>query len=270
MEIIKNFVLEAGEILLDFFKKDLKVDYKGSRDLVTIADITVEKFFKEKLNKYFPGIPVLGEESSQGERYESSFILDPLDGTTNFAHKYPVFCISLSYMEKGEIKEGWVYNPILKEFFYGKKGGGAYLNDEKIFVSKTDKLKRSLLATGFPYLDEYMPLILNYFNHVLPHCQGIRRAGSAALDLCYTACGRFDGFFELGLKPWDVSAGILIIREAGGRVTNLSGEPADPFDKHFVATNSLIHDELLRLIEKANKGVSIFERYFKESVIGKD
>ncbi|MCX7990993.1 MAG: inositol monophosphatase [Proteobacteria bacterium] len=270
MDIVKKLVLEAGEILTNFYEKGFSVDYKGSRDLVTTADITVENFFKENLKKSFPHIPLVGEETSNGERFETAFILDPLDGTTNFAHKYPAFCISMAYIEKGEIKEGWVYNPILKEFFYGKKGEGAYLNGEKISVSGTKNLKQSLLATGFPYLDEYMQSILNYFNHILPHCQGIRRGGSAALDLCYTACGRFDGFFELGLKPWDVSAGILFVREAGGRVTDIYGKDADPYDRHFVATNSLIHSNILNLIQKADKSLDIFKKYFYGSVLGKD
>lgn len=267
MQIIKQLVLEAGDILMNFYNNGVSVDYKGSRDLVTTADITVENFFKEKLNKYFPEIPLIGEETSTGERFESAFILDPLDGTTNFAHRYPAFCISIAYIENGKIMEGWVYNPVLKEFFYGKDGKGAFLNDKKISVSKTNNLKQSLLATGFPYLDEYMPQILNYFNHILPYCQGIRRGGSAALDLCYTACGRFDGFFELGLKPWDVSAGILFIREAGGTVTDIFGKPADPYDKHFVATNSLIHQNILKLIEKANRSMEIFKDYFNGRVL---
>lgn len=268
MDIVKKLVFQAGDILLDFYSKGFSVNYKGARDLVTTADIRVENFFKEQLSKYFPDIPVVGEESFKGERFDSAFILDPVDGTTNFAHGYPAFCISIAYVEKDRIREGWVFNPLLKEFFYGKEGEGAFLNDKRIEVSKSKNLKQSLLATGFPYLDEYMPMILNYFNHILPHCQGIRRGGSAALDLCYTACGRFDGFFELGLKPWDVSAGILFIREAGGRVTDIYGNEATPYDKHFVATNSLIHDDILSLIKKADCSLNVYKQYFTERVLG--
>lgn len=270
MEDIKKLVLKGGEILLDYYNKGVTINYKGVRDLVTEADLTVENFFKENISKLYPDIPLVGEESATNDKLNTAFILDPLDGTTNFAHHYPAFCISIAYVEDNIIKEGWVYNPLLREFFYGKKGEGAFLNGEKINVSKVRELKKSLLATGFPYLDQYMPMILNYFNHILPHCIGIRRGGSAALDLCYTACGRFDGFFELGLKPWDVAAGILLIREAGGRVTDISGEEATPYDKHFVATNSLIHDEIFKYIEKANKGLNIFKDYFEGSIIGKD
>ncbi len=270
MEVIKELVLKAGKILTDYYFKGVSVNFKGARDLVTEADITVENFFKEELNKLYPDVPVVGEESTTGESFKTAFIIDPLDGTTNFAHHYPAFCISIAYVEDNEIQEGWVYNPLLSEFFYGKRGIGAFLNDEKIRVSDTERLKTALLATGFPYLDQYMPMILNYFNHVLPHCIGIRRGGSAALDLCYTACGRFDGFFELGLKPWDVAAGILFIREAGGVVTDIYGKEAVLYDKHFVASNGLIQRELLELIKKADKNYHIFKNYFEVAVLGKD
>ncbi len=270
MEEIKELIFSAGKILNDFYTRGVSVNFKGVRDLVTEADIRVENFLKEELGRLYPQIPVVSEESATGERFKTAFIIDPLDGTTNFAHRYPAFCISIAYVEDDEIKEGWVYNPLLSEFFHGKKGGGAYLNNEKICVSETERLKTALLATGFPYLDEFMPMILNYFNHMLPNCIGIRRGGSAALDLCYTACGRFDGFFELGLKPWDVAAGILFIREAGGRVTSIYGEEATPYDKHFVASNGKIHDEMMEVIKRADISYSKFKSYFEAAILGKD
>lgn len=263
-DLLKNLVREGGNILIDFYKKNIQVNFKGPRDLVTEADITVENFLKEKLKNAFPDIPFIGEEGGLKEKYDTCFIVDPLDGTTNFAHQYPAFCISLALYEKNKIKFGVIYDPLKDEMFWAEKGMGAYLNQTKINVSKQKDLKKSLLATGFPYSDLVMPKILNYFNHIIPHCQGIRRGGSAALDLSYTACGRFDGFFELGLKPWDVSAGILIVEEAGGKVTTPQGEEASPYDGEYVATNGLIHDEILKIIQKSKENYETFDKYFKK------
>lgn len=263
-DFLKNLVKESGNILIKFLKKNLHVNFKGPRDLVTEADTTVENFLKERLENAFPNIPFIGEETGLKEKYDTCFIVDPLDGTTNFAHQYPVFCISLAYIEYSEIKFGIVYDPLREEMFWAKKDNGAYLNKNKIKVSGQKELKKSLLATGFPYSDLIMPRILNYFNHIIPHCQGIRRGGSAALDLAYTACGRFDGFFELGLKPWDVSAGILLVREAGGKVTTPHGDDASPFDGEYVATNGHIHEEIIKIVKKSTENYKIFDQYFKK------
>ncbi|MCX7770450.1 MAG: inositol monophosphatase [Proteobacteria bacterium] len=264
IEYLKEVVNKAGKILIEFYKKNITINYKGPRDLVTEADTTVEKFLKENLKKQFPDVPFIGEEEGLKEQFDTCFIVDPLDGTTNFAHHYPAYCVSLGYIESKDIKFGVVYDPLRKEMFWAKKGKGAYLNKHKITVSKQRELKKSLLATGFPYSDLVMPRILNYFNHIIPHCQGIRRGGSAALDLSYTACARFDGFFELGLKPWDVSAGILLVREAGGVVTNLEGNESTPFDGEYVATNGYIHQEILEIIKKSEINFPLFSEYFKK------
>lgn len=264
LQILKNLVRESGKILINFYKKNLHINFKGPRDLVTEADITVENFLKEQLKNAFPHIPFIGEESGLKERLDTCFIADPLDGTTNFAHQYPAFCISLALLESGDIKFGVIYNPLRDEMFWAEKNKGAYLNGNKISVSKQKEIKKSLLATGFPYSDLIMPRILNFFNHIIPHCQGIRRGGSAALDLSYTACGRFDGFFELGLKPWDVAAGILIVREAGGIVTTPDGRDASPFDGEYVATNGLIHEQVLKIIKKSTNNFDIFNNYFRK------
>jgi len=271
LEKMKEVVLKAGKLLCNYYKKGLKISYKGPRDLVTEADVTVEKFIKEELYKHYPEIDFLGEESSTGmENKERIFILDPLDGTTNFAHQFPFFCISLAYVEDYDIKIGMVYDPLRQELFYAKKGAGAFLNGKKISVSNTTELKKGLIATGFPYADDTVSKSLNYFNTILPFCQGVRRAGAAAVDLVYTACGRFDGFFELNLKAWDVAAGILIVRESGGVVTDLAGKPSTPYDGNILATNGLIHHEMLKLVELADKNFLEFETLYRRLVFDKD
>lgn len=270
VEKIKCVVLDAGKILRKYYKSSVNVSYKGPRDLVTEADIAVERFIKEKLYKLYPQVDFLGEESGSLEKKKTAFILDPLDGTTNFAHQFPFFCISLGLVVNFEIVLGIIYDPIRRELFYALKNSGAYLNNTKISVSNATELKRSLLATGFPYADDTVAKSLSYFNHILPFCQGIRRAGAAAIDLAYTACGRFDGFFELNLKPWDVAAGILIVREAGGKVTDLSGLPSTPYDGNILATNGLIHHELLKIVEKADKHFEGFSKLYRSTVFGKD
>ncbi len=270
LDKLKEVVIEAGKILCMFYKKRLKVSYKGPRDLVTEADVTVENFIKDRLFQLYPDIEFLGEETGGVKKTERCFILDPLDGTTNFAHHFPFFCISLAYVEDSETVLGIVYDPLRKEFFHAQKDKGAFLNDKKISVSNTTELKRGLVATGFPYADNTVSKSLSYFNQILPFCQGIRRAGAAAMDLVYTACGRFDGFFELNLKPWDVAAGILIVREAGGTVTDLNGNNSTPFDGNILATNGLIHYEMLKLVEMADKNFSDFDMFYRRAVFGKD
>ncbi len=262
IEFLKNLVKEGGKILLNFYKNTLQINFKGPRDLVTEADITVENFLKDQLKNAYPKIPFIGEEGGLKEKCDTCFIVDPLDGTTNFAHQYPAFCISLAFIELGYIKFGIIYDPLRDEIFWAEKDKGAFLNNTKISVSKQRDLKKSLLATGFPYSDLVMPRILNFFNHIIPHCQGIRRGGSAALDLSYTACGRFDGFFELGLKPWDVAAGVLIVREAGGVVTTPDGRDATPFDGEYVATNGYIHEAILDILRNAENNFNTFRDYF--------
>ncbi len=270
LEKIKKLVIESGKILRNFYSEKLEVSYKGPRDLVTIADITVENFMKKELSKLYSDIAFIGEESMGHEKKDHAFLLDPLDGTTNFAHHFPFFCISLAYVKNLEIQMGIIYDPLREELFHAEKGRGAFLNNEKIEVSRTDILKRALLATGFPYADDSVAKSLSYFNHILRFCQGIRRAGAAALDLAYTACGRFDGFFELNLKPWDVAAGILIVNEAGGVTTDLKGTPSTPYDGNIVASNNLIHSEMLAVVKEADSYFEEFSRLYRSRVFGKD
>ncbi len=245
--MLKSIVKEAGEILKSGYFKDKKVSFKGDVDLVTEYDVKIENFLKERLKGY--SLPIVGEESFEGEYPHSAIYIDPIDGTTNFVHNIAYTAISVGIWEDGEPVEGVVYNPILEELFYAKKGEGAYLNGQKIEVSLHSRLIDSLIATGFPYTKTKMGkdfhFVIESLKNILPKTRDIRRLGSAAIDLCYVACGRFAGFYEVNLKPWDVAAGVLIVREAGGKVTNNGGQKYR-FGDIIVATNGKIHDELLK------------------------
>ncbi|QCT94698.1 inositol monophosphatase [Caminibacter mediatlanticus TB-2] len=250
---IYEIILSAGEILKEGFSSAVSIQEKGIKDLVTEYDIRIENFLKEKLKKFNTNF--VAEESFLTYDFSNSFIIDPIDGTTNFAHKIPHTAISVAYYENNKVIYGFVYNPILNEFFYAKKGEGAYLNDKKINVSKIDNFQRSLIATGFPYSsaenEEDLNFVITKLKHILPRCQDIRRLGSAALDLCYVASGRYEGFYEINLKPWDVAAGILILEEAGGIVSDNFGEEYDLIEsKCIVASNGLIHEKFIEILNK--------------------
>jgi len=247
-----DIVKKAGNILKEGYFESKEVTLKGKKDLVTTYDIKIEEFLKEKLSVF--NTKFLAEESLFTEDLSDTFIIDPIDGTTNFAHQVPHCAISLAYYKNGKPLFGIVYNPILNELFYAKKGEGAYLNNEKISVSTLDNFQRALIATGFPYSsaenEEDLNWVINKLHKILPRCQDIRRLGSAALDLCYVACGRFEGFYEINLKPWDVAAGAFILQEAGGIVTNNYGEKYNIFeDRCIVGTNTEIHQNLVLLLE---------------------
>ncbi len=244
-----EIVIKAGEILRrHYHSKEMKIDYKGNIDLVTQADFDVESFIVNSLEK-LTGIRCFAEESHKIEPHADRFwLVDPLDGTTNFAHRYPVFSISLALLEEGRIKMGVVYDPLRRELFFAEAGRGAYLNNRRIKVSEVSQLSRALLATGFPYDVWSTSENLKEFSNFLRRVQGIRRSGSAAIDLSYVACGRLDGFWEPGLKPWDMAAGALLVKEAGGRVTDYEGGEFNPFKPFIVASNSLIHEQMLDVI----------------------
>jgi myo-inositol-1(or 4)-monophosphatase len=249
-QIATKAALEAGKILLENRGKRKKVDYKGEVNLVTEVDFLSEEAILRIIKKNFPEHSILTEES-QGQSKDSPYcwIIDPLDGTTNYAHNFPVYCVSIALQKDKEIVLGVVYNPLLRELFLAEKNKGAFLNSKRIFVSRTKKLSQSLLATGFPYdIRTSKENNLNYFNKFARKAQAIRRAGSAALDLCYLAIGRFDGFWELKLSPWDTAAGVLMIIEAGGKVTDFKGERFDIFSKKLVASNNWIHKQMLAVI----------------------
>ena len=252
---LRELLLQAGARLSRQFGKVKSVHYKAgaATNLVTNVDQAVEKFIKQKIHKHFPGDSILAEESAMenGSR-PRRWIIDPLDGTTNYAHGLSIFSVSIGVEEQGEMIAGGVYDPIHKELFFARKGKGATLNGKRIRVSTVKRLNHSLVATGFPYdIHEHPENSLPYFQAVIKKAQGLRRLGSAALDLCYVAMARFDGFFEVFLHPWDTAAGTLILKEAGGKVTDFDGEPFSIYDRRMVATNSFIHDELVQILKNA-------------------
>ncbi|WP_341844795.1 inositol monophosphatase family protein [Desulfonatronum thiosulfatophilum] len=240
-------VREAGEMLMRFWREPREIRHKGRIDLVTSADIALEKLLKERLESILPGAGFLAEESADADDLQRTltgptWIIDPLDGTTNFAHGIPFVAISVALWDEGEVQLGLVHMPVLNELFHAARGHGAFVNDVPIHVSSTRELEQALVATGFPYtVRERMEPILAWMEIMLASTRGIRRAGSAACDLAYTACGRFDAFYELDLKPWDVAAGWLLVQEAGGLVSRIDQTPFDLHASSILAGNSLIH-----------------------------
>ena len=242
---------KAGSFLKSRFGRKRKVGYKGAINLITEMDLLSEKMIVSEIRQRFPNHSLLAEEKTS-YRTDSPYrwIIDPLDGTTNYAHHYPVFCVSIALEKNGEIILGVVYDPMLNELFCAEKGKGARLNGRKIQVSSTSKLSQSLLATGFPYdLRENPVNNLDHFFHFSLRGHGVRRAGSAALDLCYVAAGRFDGFWEMKLGPWDMAAGCLVIREAGGKTTDFLGQPLALDGKQVLASNKKIHPEMIQVLK---------------------
>jgi len=232
-----------------------KVEYKGLNDLVSYVDKTAERQLVEGLSQLLPSSGFITEEKTTTTRSEEyNWIIDPLDGTTNFVHGLPCFCVSVGLMLKDKLVLGVVYEINLDECFYAFEGGGAWLNGNKISVSSAKTLKESLLATGFPYSDYHrMKPYMQVFDHFMYNTHGLRRLGSAAADLVYVACGRFEGFYEYGLNAWDVAAGALIVKEAGGKVSDFSGGNDCIFGKEIIATNENVYDEFLEVVKKSFK-----------------
>lgn len=245
LEVAVETAIEAGGILLSEFDHPAKISYKGEVDLVTQADRRSEDAIVGRLRGYFPKHAIVAEEGGGQEGDgRHRWIVDPLDGTTNFAHGYPCFAVSIGLEQEGELVAGVVYQPITKELFTASRGEGAYLNERQIQVSQIDHLSTSLLATGFPSAKRARNPNIHYYWNFTLRSHGVRRDGSAALDLAAVACGRFDGFWEFGLHPWDTAAGVLLVREAGGIVTNFSGLPYHVGDYETLASNGRIHMEL--------------------------
>jgi myo-inositol-1(or 4)-monophosphatase len=245
---------EAGKLLVQKLGT-AKVSTKGDINLVTEADIAAEKLIIEHIQSYYPQHGILAEESGEtvlmgGKRSEWKWIIDPLDGTTNYAHSYPCFCVSIALERDGQLEIGVVYDPMRDEMFAAERGHGATLNDRKIRVSDVERLSDAMLCTGFPYNVRERPDFARDFTIFTMNAQAVRRDGSAALDLAYVACGRFDGFWEDGLSPWDVAAGALLIIEARGRVSNFKDEPLDIYNEQFLASNGLIHDAMMSLLKR--------------------
>jgi myo-inositol-1(or 4)-monophosphatase len=248
--VTRQAAREAGEILTGLFGNLKNINKKGEIDLVTEADIRSETAILKVIRDNFPGDGFLTEESGEiGNNSERLWMIDPLDGTTNYAHSFPFFAVSIALQVKGEIVVGQVFNPILDERFEAVKGQGAFLNGKPIKVSKIRTLKESLLATGFPYtIYKDHEGVIDVFTRMLVRVQGVRRPGAAAIDLCYVASGKFDGFWEQGLNPWDTAAGSLIVREAGGMLSDYKGDAYSPFQKTVVAANPYIFTDMLKVL----------------------
>ena len=244
-------VIKAGQIQMDFVDSGFKISKKGTIDLVTEADVAVETMFRKLIGERFPDHTILAEEFGQDEGTEHAthcWVFDPIDGTNNYAHGLPIFCASLALEIDGRGMIGAIYDPTRKELFVGERGGGAFLNGRPIHVSEAATLVESMLVTGFPYdIHRRIPEIVGLFGDFVGKARAVRRLGSAALDICYVAAGRMDGFWEQDLKPWDIAAGAIILEEAGGRVTDFSGNPFLPRRPQLLATNGKIHDEMLEI-----------------------
>ncbi|MBI5750080.1 MAG: inositol monophosphatase [Nitrospinae bacterium] len=246
-------VKEAGRIQRERFGENFKIEHKGEINLVTEVDYQCEKAIIDIIKRDYPEHEILTEEAgsvktSSNSRYK--WIIDPLDGTTNYAHSYPCFCASIGLEMDGEVVAGAVYNSMLDELFTSVKGEGAYLNGNRIRVSKVSDINKGLLATGFPYdIRHSKENNLNHFCNFAVRAQAIRRPGSAVLDLCYLAAGRFDGFWELKLYPWDMAASSLIVKESGGMITDFKGGEFSIYKGEMLATNGLIHQDMVDILK---------------------
>jgi myo-inositol-1(or 4)-monophosphatase len=245
----------AGRILIARWQEARDIQYKGESDLVTDADRRAEEAIVAMIRARFPEHRVLAEEGSAGgDSEEFRWIVDPLDGTTNYAHGYPHFAVSIAVERGGSTLIGVVFDPVLDELFLARNGGGAWMNGRPLAVSAVDQLLRALVCSGFPYDRRRFGPVLRRWAHFARRCQALRRTGSAALDICYVAAGRFDGFWEDGLHPWDTTAGVLLVLEAGGRVTDFRGVDPDLAHGEILATNGRLHDIMLAELATADGG----------------
>ncbi|MRR16094.1 MAG: inositol monophosphatase [Deltaproteobacteria bacterium] len=249
-DFIQGLAREAGLLLAEKLTRHNPVYYKGTIDLVTEADRMSEALIVERIARRYPDHGILSEESAaRNERASARWIIDPLDGTTNYAHGFPFFCVSIALEKDGVVVLGAVYDPVRDEMFFAERGKGAFRNGKKITVSSETDLSRSLLATGFPYdIRVSSDNNVNFFSAMIMKAQAVRRPGAAALDLSYLAAGRLDGFWELKLKPWDTAAGCLLVCEAGGMISDLSGGPWTLSSPGLVATNGLIHGQMITVL----------------------
>jgi myo-inositol-1(or 4)-monophosphatase len=254
-----NFAIEtardAGRLVLQKFDRGIAVTKKGDIDLVTEADLASEALIVERIKSYYPKHAILAEESGEavvdGDS-EWKWIIDPLDGTTNFVHGYPCFCVTIALEHNGEVVIGVTYDPTRDELFSAERGRGASLNNKPIRVSLCDELSEALIVTGFPYDFKRREDFARHLTQFLLQSRGVRRDGSAAIDMAYVACGRFDGFWEEGLNAWDMAAGVLLIEEAGGQVTNYDGSKFDIYAPPILASNGLIHTQMSAILTGSN------------------
>lgn len=254
-EAAGEFARAAGAIVVQGYGRIHAPERKSRIDLVTEYDKRSEAFLLEAIGRRFPGHAVLAEESGAHAGAAVRWLVDPLDGTTNFAHNYPFFCVSVAAEVEGRLSAAAVFDPVRDELFTASEGGGATLNDRPVRVSTIARVEDALLVTGFPYdVREHPERTLPHFEKFLTRAQGIRRDGSAALNQCYLAMGRFDGFWESHLAPWDMAAGVLIVREAGGRVTDYAGETLRLDGKRILASNGQLHDEMMAILASVGGG----------------
>ncbi len=253
LPFIVELAREAGALLRDRVSQPRELTFKSRADLVTDVDFASEQLLVGALRQQFPDHAIVAEEGGgQHEGAQYVWLIDPVDGTTNYAHGYPVFSVTLALLDRGELALGIVYDPMRDECFTAERGGGAWLNGRQLRVSTTPGLREALISTGFPYARFTSPdTNIAQFSAMIMQCQGIVRSGSAAIDLAYVAAGRTEGHWELGLNPWDSAAGALLVREAGGQTTTWDGRDYDPWNKRVVATNGLIHRELLDVLAGA-------------------
>ncbi len=252
---MSDIAREAGILLMEYFERRVKVEYKGDVDLVTEADRKSEELILHRIRTRWPDHDITAEESGRADSgSDYRWYIDPLDGTTNFAHGFPVFCISMALEHKSTRVAAVIYDPSRDELYSAEKGQGAYLNESRIKISDVNTLAESLVATGFPSHKRHKNPNIHLYHQITLRSHGVRRAGSAALDLCCVAAGRFDGFWEFNLNPWDTAAGVLLVEEAGGRVTMFDGSPFQIDSRETLASNGRIHDELLREFDAIFKG----------------
>ncbi len=253
LEAAVEIAREAGAILMAH--RGVRFELKGEYDLVTAADRASELLVVERLHSRFPQHGIVAEEGGAAEmKSEYRWFVDPLDGTTNFAHGFPMWNVTLALACRGEVISGVVFDPVRDEMFTAERGSGAWLNGSRIHVAPAAILEDALVATGFPSRRRHQNINVHFYYQLAMITHGVRRAGSAALDLAYTACGRLDGFWEFGLNPWDMAAGTLLVEEAGGRVSGMHGEPLDLYGPQLFASNGLIHEETLELFAEVFAG----------------
>lgn len=250
LKVAEKAAREAGKVLIDHLGKVKEVEYKAKNSLLTEVDKLSEGLIIEIIKSNFPSHDFFAEESGRDKKTSSHvWIIDPLDGTTNYAHTYPVFSVSIALEIEGVIRLGIVYDPVRKELFSAELGKGAYLNQDEIKISAATTVEEGLLCTGFTHEKEWMvDENLRHFENFIRRSRAVRRDGSAALDLCYVACGRYDGFWELGLHAWDTAAGLLILKEARGRITDFSNSEFTIYGEEVLATNGIIHDEMISIL----------------------
>lgn len=255
LETAVDIARESGALLSTYFERRIGFELKGDFDLVTEADRASERLVVERLRSHFPSHSIVAEE---GGGHEGSgdyrWYVDPLDGTTNFAHGYPIFNVTLALEQQGEMLVGVVFDPTRQEMFSAERGAGAYLNNRRIQVSRAKRLEDSLVSTGFPSRKRHLNVNIHFYHQMAMATHGVRRGGSAAIDLAYVACGRLEAFWEFGLNPWDMAAGTLLVREAGGACSDMKGDPHHMKSPHLLTDNGAIHAETLTLFGEIFRG----------------